>query len=404
MLREHYRIGQAAGVSIHLLSGGEVVVHACSVAVKNNKLDIDKKVTELKSLDELKKHFPQKTLISLNLFGKGILQKQVPKLEEISAANFAQILPNADPDDFYIQHFVSGESSFVSVIRKVEADKWLEAIKDMGFIPMVLSLGPFAVQNIVEQLNFYDGDVFFDGHHVKRNAAKEWTAYRYEAELSAEFPLKAGAEVIDERLLLPYAAAFQLALLPDVEPIVAKAEELETQLDAYLSNKKLKVKGFLVLSVFFVLLLINFLTLLWLNSSNAQLSRQITASARNVSDIEGISEQVKTKEALLKTLGWDDGLNKGKLFDHLASLLPGEIRLLEMSVNPLDANSTRAKKSISFFDGSVRVVGSSASILPVNEWMARVKTLKWVKTVQMDSYAFNSELGAGQFTITITYQ
>lgn len=403
MLRAHYRIGQAAGISINLQANGKMAIHACSVVVKDNKLDIDKKFTDLENINDLKKYLPQKTLVSINLFGKGILQKQVDRLDEINANTFAQILPNGNPEDFYIQNFVSGESSFVSIIRKAEADKWIDAVKNLRFTPLSFSLGPFPVQQVIEQLNFYDDDIVFDGHVIKRNASNEWIGYNFAAGLVAGFPLKVSTEGINENLILPYAAAFQLALSPDIELIHADVGSLQAQLDKELDNKKLRVKGFLVLVAFFVLLLINFIAFSWLTATNDELSEQLSVSAKSVNDMEGITEEIKTKEALLKTLGWDDGLNKAALIDQLASLLPDDIRLLEMGLNPIDGAATRTQRSISFYDRTIRLVGSSQSILPVNEWMARIKTLQWVKTTQMESYVFNSELGSGQFTITLTY-
>jgi Tfp pilus assembly protein PilN len=403
MLRAHYRIGQAVGISIHLHANGEVAVNACSIVVKGSKLDIDKKITDLKNIDDLKKHFPQKTLVSLNLFGKGILQKQVDRLDEINPNTLAQILPNGNPEDFYVQNFVSGESSFVSIIRRADADKWIDAVKNLGFTPLSLSLGPFPFQSVIEHLNFYDEDIVFDGHIIKRNTSKAWTGYSHAAGSTTGFLLKISTEAINEKLVLPYAVAFQLALSPDIEVIEANVDALQAQLQNELSNKKLRVKGFLVLVAFFILLLINFIAFSWLTATNNQLSELISVSARSVNDMEGITDHVKTNEALLKTLGWDDGINKAALIDQLASLTPDDIRLLEMRLNSIDGAATRTQRSLSFYDRTIKLVGSSQNILPVNEWMARIKTLKWIKTIQMDSYTFNTELGSGQFTITLTY-
>jgi hypothetical protein len=47
------------------------------------------------------------------------------------------------------------------------------------------------------------------------------------------------------------------------------------------------------------------------------------------------------------------------------------------------------------------VTGKSERIIPVNEWIARVKTQKWVKNVQLDSYTFSNELNTGQFTVLL---
>src|ERR1700743_187105 len=134
MLDEYYRINQAVGISIHILQNGSLQINACQVAVENNHLNFDKKIIDLANIGELKKHFPARSIILLNLSGKGILQKQVERAEKINQHNFSKILPNGNMDDFYTQNFISGSQSFVSVIRKGEADKWISEFTDLGFI------------------------------------------------------------------------------------------------------------------------------------------------------------------------------------------------------------------------------------------------------------------------------
>ena len=75
MLEQYYGINEGTGISINLLPAG-VSISACGVTVKDNKLDIGKKVIGLTSAEELQKHLPAKTYLSVNLYGKGILQKQ----------------------------------------------------------------------------------------------------------------------------------------------------------------------------------------------------------------------------------------------------------------------------------------------------------------------------------------
>ena len=149
--------------------------------------------------------------------------------------------------------------------------------------------------------------------------------------------------------------------------------------------------------------MINFLTLSFLNSSNLNLSQQLSRSAQNTNDLQAINEQVKTKEALVKDLGWDDGLNKSKLMDQMASLLPNDITWREVTFNPVDQATSRVQKSLHFMDSKIRVIGSAQRIIPVNEWLARLKTQKWVKNVQLDSYNYNGELNSGQFIVVIDY-
>jgi len=403
MLQQYYSINEATGISIVIGKDGSYTLNACAVSIQNNQLSFDKKLTGLTALNELKRSLPVKTFVSVNLFGKGVLQKQIEKAEEINQHNFSQVLPNANMEDFYVQHFISGNSSFVSVVRKVEADKWITLLKELGYVPLMLSLGAFPVQNVIGQLNIYGGDVVFDGHTIHRNEQSEWTAVKYHENTVAEFPLKIESESINEKLLLAYASVFQLVLSAKIDTVLAEAPGLNEELKKVLEEKKLKVYGFLTLAVFFVLLLVNFFLFSGLNASNARLTEQVSRTAQNSNDVQQINMQVQQKDSLLKILGWEGNINKASLIDQVASLLPQDITWREAAVDPVDVPASRVQKSIVFYTRKIRITGNSEKIIPVNEWIARIKTKAWVKNVQLDSYTFNSEQDTGQFTILIDY-
>ena len=105
----------------------------------------------------------------------------------------------------------------------------------------------------------------------------------------------------------------------------------------------------------------------------------------------------------MQNLGWDGGINKSILIDQLASLLPADVSWREVTINPIDATTSRMQKTLQFMDRKIRVIGNAQRIVPVNEWIARAKTQKWVKNIQLDSYTYNSELNTGQFTVLIDY-
>lgn len=403
MLEQYFRVNEVAGVHIGLNQDGTVMIHSCKVTANGNQLTIDKKVPGIDSLEQLKKHYDPKTPIALVLSGKGILQRQTEKTEEINPGNFTKILPNATFDDFYIQNFISGYRSFVSVIRKTEADKWIGQLTNAGFIPLSISLGPFAVQNVIPQLNLYEKDIIFSGNIIQRNEDGNWINVIYDPDSSAPFALKIDNESIPEKFLIPYAAAFQVVLASKIDPVQAEVEVLGTAFKDQLTFIKLKVTGFLILSVFFVLLLVNFLLFSWLNTSNTRLSKQVSRYAQSTTDIQQVSEQIKQNETLLKTLGWEGNINKSVLIDQLAALLPPDVAWKEAAVDPIDISASRVRKSVVFYNRRIRITGTSAKIIPVNEWIARIKTRPWIKNVQLDNYTFNTELNTGQFNIVIDY-
>jgi Tfp pilus assembly protein PilN len=119
--------------------------------------------------------------------------------------------------------------------------------------------------------------------------------------------------------------------------------------------------------------------------------------------VQELGEQVKKDEALLKNLGWEGGINKSGLIDQVAALLPEEVKTTEISINSVDLNASRSQKILVFYQRRITIVGTSEKIIPVNEWIARIKTRPWVKTVRMESYTYDTELNTGKFLVTIDY-
>lgn len=403
MLNQYLHINTAAGVAITLHGDGSLAVNACQVTARHDQLDIVQKVTGIASIAELSKHLPQQSLISLNITGKGILYKQVEKITKLTQHNFSRLLPNADLQDFYVQNLVSGERSFISIIRKAEADNIIRQLQQAGFIPVLLSIGPFPVIHVLPQLNVYDPEIIFDGHVLTLDEQSHLISYKNDPSAKAPFPLKIESEKIDEQLVLAYASAFQLVLSQRLDPVQAQVETLEQAYTAVLSKKKLQAYGALVLVITFIILLVNFILFSWLNDDNTRMSYQVSRSVKSTEDVKGVQDAIKTKEQELQVLGWDGGINKAYLLDQMAACLPSEITWKQVDVSPLDINQSRVQKLLVFKDRQITLTGLSARILPVNEWMARIKAQKWVKDVQLENYTFDTEKNSGQFTLNISY-
>ncbi|MBS7565385.1 hypothetical protein KHS38_13315 [Mucilaginibacter sp. Bleaf8] len=403
LLEPYFRISETTGVHIHAGNNGELHISLCNVKATGNKLEITKKVTGASSLQELAKHCDVKVPVAINLSGKGILIKKVGRLDDIDAGNFARVLPNGNPEDFYLQNFISGDQSFVALIRRTEADQWLEKIAALGLSVLTVSLGPFVAEQVLPQLNFYGEEVLFDGHHATRNEKKDWVSYRYVADGLAPFPVKLEAEKLDERLILPYAAAFQLVLAAGLPVIKAEVPVLEISLNNALKDRKIQVFSFAALGIMFILLLANFLIFSNYNTQNNQLAEQVGRSSRSITDVEDLNAQIKVKEARLDSLGWEDGIKKSLLIDAIAQMLPPEVTWEEVAIDPQVQTVGGESKRMRFESRKIKIKGQTQRIVLVNEWIGRVRSLKWVKNVQLEGYNYKNEQDTGQFTVTIDF-
>jgi hypothetical protein len=404
MLKQFHRFNTVAGISIHILPDGGLLINGVSATLNKQQIDLGKKITGLKTTAELNKQLPGKTIITLNLSGKGILTKQVDQLEEITNANFNKILPNGNINDFYIQNFTSGSHSFVSIIRKAEADKWYNLLHEAGHFPVMLSLGPFVVQQVMSQLNVYGENIVFNGYIISRNEQKEWLNYTYADDAKTAFKIKLQNEAIDERLLLPYAAAFQLLLNDRLDPVKTDADPFDHLFGHKRSEKKLQVSIALILLISFVLLLLNFALFSWLGTANDTLNRQLSKTIKTSNDLKTNTDQIKVKEGILQNMGWDGDKNKSLLVNDMTAVMPADLTLTEITINPADKAESQNSKSMAFINKRIRVVGYAEKILSVNEWIARIKTRPWAKNARLDNYMYNNEINNGVFTLNIDYQ
>ncbi|MCC8409355.1 PilN domain-containing protein [Mucilaginibacter sp. UR6-1] len=403
MLERFYQIDTATGLTLHLLPDGSYIAHACSICVKGTQLDIEKKLTGKHSLKDVAKELNNGTLIALNINGKGVLTKIVELNGENVSPDFASILPGADPADYYRQDFRSGASVFISLIRRTDADRWMAQLHTMGFKVFLLSLGPFAVDQILPQLNNYSDTLIFDGHQIGLGEKNHWMSYVYQDGKKAELPFKIESERMDERLLLPYAAAFQLALHDRLAVIGVDSEEITELRNGWMQRKKLKAQAMLMLMAFFVLLLINFLVFNHFYTENLELQSRTKLIEQNAGDARQESIKIKEQEAVLQKLGYNGSKLKSVMIDQLCSLLPDGVTLTAFEINPVDQKKSRELRNTYFIDHRLKITGNADRVLNVNEWLALMGTCKWLKNAELEIYRVNPETGIGQFVITAAY-
>ncbi|TFF36211.1 hypothetical protein [Mucilaginibacter psychrotolerans] len=402
MLARYYRIDKATGIHIHIGNDGSATFAVCGLELDKDRLDFKEKAVALTSINERKDASPAANAAVI-ITGKGVLIKQLARREHTDKENFSDVLTNADIDDFYVQDFISGDNSHIAVIRRTEADRWLSIILEEGYKPLMLCLGPFPVEHIINQLNVYGVTFEFNGHSLRRNAEGVWLGYKYAAEAVSPFLIKAENEPLDEKLVLAYAAAFQLLLSGQLLPIRAGAAGLENKLQDTLLEKKFRARLAVLLGGIFILLMLNFFVFISLDSSNQGLAQKVSSSAQNSSQAEDINDAIKQNELLLKGLGWDGVPNKTIFIDQLAQLLPANVSWESVSIDPPDAAALKSQRVMRFTQRHITITGSSANILPVNEWIARAKSKPWIKSIRMESYLFDNEEGTGMFTISIDY-
>lgn len=399
MLARYYRFPMVAGITIDL-HRADAVFSACVLKISGDQLEIVDTLPETNDLNALKTILPDRVPVAVNIIGRVVVIRKIKTAVTDQASLLKSVMPNAANEDFYIQALTSLDSTFVSVIRRAEADRWITAVSTLGFKVMQLSMGPFVLDQLLPQLNHYDGLLYLGGYGI-RIADQGWLDCHVADESANPFPLKLNQESLDERLYLPYAAAFQLALAGELAPVEAIHPQLRQSLEEARAWNRFRIRGIGVLVILFALLLVNFVLFSRYHQENDQLSAEVGESVHNASLSGAVEDSVRKEKALIDSLGWEQHVDKSILIDQIAQLLPQGVGWEKVEIDPvLKAQDTQHP---GFSKRLIRVTGSSPKIIPVNEWIERVKAKSWVGKVTLRDFSIDNETGMGQFVVEISY-
>jgi len=402
LLGLNHGLSSCAGAEVHLKQDGSYDVRLLKLSLHKKRIRIDSKKRYSGSAAKITDLVLEEPL-SVTLTGKGVLIKKTARLEVASGQTLQHLFPALKLEEFYVQHFPAGAHSFVAIVRREIADAVMSVFKKQGAEVLMLSLGPFAVDQVMPQLNSYGNALNFDGHQLVLNEAKEWIDYDYKAGVVAGFPLKIDIETISEEFLLAYATAFQLILHDRLDVIEVEDENIKQRLINLAAKLKFKGLGMAMIFFFFALLMLNFLVLSGYNSSNEELMSKAGKQSYIFENRAKLEKDVKEKEALVKKLGWNKGYRYAYLSDQIGGSVPKEVTLDELQINPLTGSRSGLIKDTPLELGNIKIKGLTSSVYAINGWIYELKQKSWVKDVQLEKYTADDQREVQVFTILLKY-
>lgn len=360
-LQNFGKLSSLTGLEIHTSKSGEFALQACTIRLAKQELIFELAKADLKSVLHLSKH-DQAGPIALCLTGKGVITKQIELVAVLDAQVINQVLPNANPDLFYFQHYNDATHSWISAIRRSEADEWLSQLKEHGFEVLALSLDRFPLEGV----------------------------------------LKPAVEQLDERLWLAYASAFQVLLQQDL--VTVKHNGLERERKQAFARSQVLAVGRVFGLALLVLLLINFALFSYYSDELNKLSTQSNTTAAEVGKLKQMESDIYQKTAFITQAGWTGGLNYAYLTDQLLSCMPAKITLQEFAINPLNEALSKNKHEDLYETKTVRISGTCLDAGMLNNWIFAIKAKDWVSGCKILNYAINPDDGAALFAISIQLQ
>lgn len=391
------------GVEIAMEMDGTVTCTMCTLTLEKNSLTIGEKKDCKGSLDEVLATIPVSTPIAFSLTGKGILTKKIEAIGELNAQQLSEVFPNFKSESFYVQQFSGDENVFISIIRKEQIDDLLEAFKFTKHKVLSLTLGPFAVSQVLSQINTYGQELCFSGHRINYTEDFKWRDYKSSPGAMAEFPIKVEQEKLSEEYLIAYATAFQLILYPRLITIELPVSEISDRLEDFTQKQQFRFRLVAILGFFFVLLLANFIVFSTYRAENESLNRRVNLQSSSAENLQMLEKKTAQQQERLTVLGWYLGLPYGWLADQVSSDMPAAIELTELSVSPVKQAEGNAERKEIYQSGKIIIKGLTGDPIAVNEWIYKLKGREWVQQIQMQRFSPAEEEGIQEFEMSLRY-
>jgi hypothetical protein len=395
---------KVTGLEVTFLPEDQLLIQI--VTAVNNKGKISKtNQATVTSIEALIPKMPAGLPVTICFNGKGVLIRKAASLS-IEANPIGAVLPNANPDDFYYEVYQPQQAPVMAIVRKTLVDDFIHLLQHKGYRVLQASLGFSAIGTLLPFIK-QDGRQVIETNSFTLTSGPEHTITDFSSKepvTNNSFKLPEYAisdQYIQAPFLLAFAAAVQLLTDdPDNAPVLP-SPVLTAARKAFKDTKLFKVAGISLLTVVFVLLLVNFLVYNHYFNLNKeyQVKQLLSLDVREKTTV--LQQKIRQREQLLKKTGWGKS-NKISLYaDRIASLTPTNTLLTSMAIHPVRSNHAGETTGFYFKQDTIQLSGTCGTPVEVNQFINNLKLITEFKAVFIRNYLYKKEEENGTFLIEI---
>lgn len=166
-------------------------------------------------------------------------------------------------------------------------------------------------------------------------------------------------------------------------------------------HRKIRRTGITALLALFVLLVCNYLLFGYLTKRDNELEWQNRGNLALMEKYDSLNMQYQQRKAFLDKSGLHLHVDFAWMTDQIAMMVPEQLHLSAVVLFPVIIDET-TQKDWSIYNGSIIVEGLSEHPAWVNEFVQKLKTLKWIKDVEVLYFKNEKQDEPGTFKIQIT--
>ena len=377
-------------------------MHLVTIEKKKKELDLAEINCELEQIADLQTQLTVAIPLMVSLDGKGIIHKQVELSgKEESNELLGKVLPNAHPNDFYLQKTqLENNTYWVSIARKEFVDQLLKDISATGCYVHDLLLGPFSLHTaMIAMDNEPQPDVIVDETTEIHFSGKEISGMVSSAENNAQPTYLVSGHSMNSAGLIAFGNAFQY-FLKDVKIVRPFYQLVHEKANDFFQRRLFRIGGVSLLSFFLLALLINFLIFDHYNSAYQTLISNVHQNEAQLEKLNTLKQEVQRQKEFIKESGFTNASKISFVADQLAESVPRSIQLIHLAINPVVRKKKAADKTAFLFN-EIQLTGKTTESVELNEWIKLTKSKPWVKEVNIIDFNREKKKSTAFFELQI---
>jgi Tfp pilus assembly protein PilN len=377
-------------------------MNAVTLSTHGNKVQIDETIHNFRLAEKIqagKKH-----PVTLVITGKKVLIKKVAG--PVTGNALEMILPQANPDEFYIQTTKEQDFTIIAVIRRSVIDDLVKEFESSGYSILNIHLGFSIVNSIARFITIETGHSLLLGPYSLQ--VNSGGISNFEVNWNTTEPIIHEYLVINQYIqgthVLPYAAAISLMTDQLEDRAAIDSTFLDMNREEFRYKKYFSAAGVSFAGLLLLLLLINFLLFDHYYAKNKEIAALQSVTKQETEQMQHINNEVAIKERFLISSGWLKPVRTSFYADRLAGLLPNDVWLTNLQFYPLRTSGFSDAGDYHFKKDTIVLTGNCTDAGLVNIFINNLKTIKTIKDVSMKQYISVREEDTGQFTLEITTQ
>lgn len=356
---------------------------------KKNNIEITKRGTSSNSTEILLFTKKSSIPITLAINGKGVISKKIIfsendslQLQDLIKQHFSTIQAH----EFYVQFYQnSNNSGHLVICRKKQVDDIIQQFETTKQELVNVFLGPLicnSISNLTVTYNRIDTSI----NQLQLVNGEVDTIQPYQNEERTN--LTVGDLTLTPNEIIAFSAGF--SYLTQQHNYVTKNAEIGQLPIRHTEKIKVRLLIFSMLIFLFIICGVNSVFFFQKFEENNELEVRLNMYESKNSQITQLLENYQKKKSLIEQTGIFENKKLSVYADKIASSLPNDILLRDLYFNP-QTEETEEDSLVSFNNNELIIKGNCTKSLLLNEWVNVLKSQSYVKSVNLESFIFNSE-------------